>query len=338
MFGKTIETFQQTSATFGAKLYMCKPIRSCDGVTGLEYPMHPFFRSRIDINTWAVFNADLNEAFYSQAAPCQAAMLPFGMLPFVAVCAVCLLAVCRGDYVGKLHEVLAHYNKVLFHPMLIDAQVFERVRTKGDSYDREIKVSFLVARDGTHFRSFPRPVVGLSSGYTPSEAFMCSCLAKPLDYHLNTNPVVPERAPAQAPAFDTLHKLTPAMVARALKEFSVNRNTERAVRSHAAQLTLYNLPLDWVRFFEFRTDQMPTSALGTGTIPVPPTQVLLGSTAPERPIMVPTPQHPPMVPTPLPPAVVPQGYEIPMVDYPNQTKAIVAHVVPVGHAYQPIER
>jgi hypothetical protein len=335
MFGNTIETFQQTSATFEAKFYMCKPIRCCDGVTGLVYPVHAYFRSRIDINAWAVFNADLNEAFYSQAAPCQAAMFPFCLLPFIAVSAV-----CRGDPVGKLYEVLAHYNKVLFHPMLIDAQVFETIIPVENAIVRSIKVSFLVARDGAHFRSFPRPVVGLSSGYSPSSAFMCSCVAKPLDYQLNTNPVVPERAPAQAPAFDTLHKLTPAMVARALKAFSVNRVTQRSVWSQAAEFTL-------VEFFEFRTDQIPTRASGTGTIPVPPTQVLVGSTAPQHPNMVPTPQqlpmvptpqHPPMVPTPLPPAVVPQGYEIPMVEYPNQTKAIVAHAVPVGHAYQPIER
>jgi hypothetical protein len=256
MFRVSKETFQQTSTTFSNHHELCKPIRQSQKViNGLRYPLHPVFRNRIDINTWAIFNADLCEEIYHSADNCCPQ----------ALCPVLLIFRCRERC--QLHKVIGHYNRVLFHPMLIDAQIFEEIHGE----HAKTTVSFLVARDADHFRTFPRPVVGVSSGYIPLWSNSGAAL---VNLYVDPTPTVPARAPAQVPSFQTLHELSLGLVAEALARFPVEGEKlpfsllEFAGLVRARQA--YRMAPDWVEFFEHRTDALPVT--GAHGEPNPPPQ------------------------------------------------------------------
>jgi hypothetical protein len=266
MFRVSKETFQQTSTTFSNHHALCKPIRpSRKVINGLRYPLHPIFQNRIDINTWAIFNADLCEEIYHSADDCWKVAL-------MALCPLCGLFFCYRERC-ELQKVIGHYNCVLFHPMLIDAQIFKETYGSGEDSYTITTVSFLVARDADHFRTFPRPVMGVSSGYLPLWSNSGAAL---VNLYVDPTPTVPARAPAQVPSFQTLHELSPGLVAAALVRFPVEDEKlpfsllEYAGLVRARQA--YRMAPDWVEFFEHRTDALPVTGAHGEPNPPPPQQ------------------------------------------------------------------
>ena len=108
-----IDTRNQTSVAFETAKYhqewtLCKPF--CKPKYPREilaYPGHPEFRQRIGFIEWNKFNADFHHEMYVNGFPCDSFNSCFIAAKYRA-----------------LYKVIAYYNKVLFHPMLIDAQVF----------------------------------------------------------------------------------------------------------------------------------------------------------------------------------------------------------------------
>jgi hypothetical protein len=75
----------------------------------LPYPKHSLFQARVSYTSWIQFLKDLEEEIATY--PC------LSLLPR------CGRAFAQGRH-QALYNVLAYYNKHLFHPMLIDAQMF----------------------------------------------------------------------------------------------------------------------------------------------------------------------------------------------------------------------
>jgi hypothetical protein len=95
-------------------LYCCKPLCHTKHCTlALPYPSHPEFAKRISQEAWRQLNADLVEEMYQETFPCLwytkniSAFVKFNLTNH-----------------RSLYKVIAHYNRHLFHPMLIDAQIF----------------------------------------------------------------------------------------------------------------------------------------------------------------------------------------------------------------------
>jgi hypothetical protein len=258
MILETKETFQQTSVAFENHHRSCKPCRLSSPNNPLAYPLHPIFRSRIDVTAWSVFNADLDEALYKGELSCR--------IPLCMTCAhIFLVMQCSIEPVPThLFWIIAHYNRVLFNPMLIDAQVY--VRGPGMVEGMKVTISFLVARDAAHFHTFPRPVVGRSTGYISR----ATCISA-VDYRVDPKPVVPERVPAQVPAFEPMNVLDPKRVTRCARLFTPG--TSRSFFCTQASQAKYYMYQDWVDFFAFKTNQMPSSGPYGSIIPVPAQQM-----------------------------------------------------------------
>jgi hypothetical protein len=261
MFQGTKETFQQTSVSYENREYNFKPCHLSALLNPLAYPLHPIFRSRIDVNAWTVFNVDLDEVLFNRAMPCK--------IPICILCGIPFTIMnCSTEPVPQdFYWIIGHYNKVLFHPMLIDAQVFVRTVNAGkNSVKTEVTLSFLVARDAAHFRTFPRPVVGKSSGYFPR----ANCPSR-VNYHVEETPTVPDRPPAKTPEFQPLNVLDPKTVARCAQIFTPGTSRSYFPAQASKNYSAYQ---DWVDFFEFKTNTMPSSGPYGSVIHVPTEQML----------------------------------------------------------------
>jgi hypothetical protein len=89
----------------------CSHVKRC--ALALPFPSHHEFAKRISHETWRQLNADLVEEMYQEA--------PFCLCPRKGINA--LLAFNLKNH-RALYKVIAYYNRHLFHPMLIDAQIF----------------------------------------------------------------------------------------------------------------------------------------------------------------------------------------------------------------------
>ena len=125
LFSKTAvalkDTVIQTSVPFETTKYkqekpiffaLCKP-RSPHEV--LAYPGHPEFRKRVDFGSWKKFNADFHEE----------------------------LSLNKSKY-KAMYKILGYYNKVLFHPLLIDAQVFCNNTKEGTQFQLYLIIKLLL--------------------------------------------------------------------------------------------------------------------------------------------------------------------------------------------------
>jgi hypothetical protein len=80
----------------------------------LPYVENEEFRKRIPQSSWKLFNADFAEELYQAAPTCRA-----------LTCCSCTAT--DHDEIWRynaMYKVISHYNRHLFHPMLIDAQIF----------------------------------------------------------------------------------------------------------------------------------------------------------------------------------------------------------------------
>jgi hypothetical protein len=102
-------------------VHCCKP--ACHvkrSSLALPYPSNPEFTKRISQEAWRQLNADLLEAIYAETPYC-----------------LWWWKDCRALHTFNLPnhrallKVMAYYNRHLFHPMLIDAQIFADHDTVG---------------------------------------------------------------------------------------------------------------------------------------------------------------------------------------------------------------
>jgi hypothetical protein len=106
-----------TSAAYTRIEISCKPL--CESRAPLlDYPNHPEFQRRISTEHWDLLHDDMFKELYNQSPFCGA------LQPLM-----CLLGCDHSDstrsaQLNALYRTIAYYNDHLFHPMLIDAQVF----------------------------------------------------------------------------------------------------------------------------------------------------------------------------------------------------------------------
>lgn len=85
----------------------------------IVYPEHNEFQRRIPRHTWDQFSSDLKKEIYQNTSTCGCLQVQ-----------LCDLLGCspriknRVKLFNSFYKVLSFYNTHLFHPMLIDAQVF----------------------------------------------------------------------------------------------------------------------------------------------------------------------------------------------------------------------
>lgn len=191
----------------------CKP---CCGAPGnlLQYPRHEEFNRRISAHQFSIIRDDLQRELYNRS----------GYVTCLGNFCLGSTGADRGRAVTfeSLHNVLSYYNRVLFHPMLIDAQVFaprqgkfgvsapsifeqlQHCMTSCHSTSvlagrRDYFVGFLVASSSDEYLSFKRPVMGKSRGYlNPS-------VTRNINIRLETGYSVPETVPSAAPTPPSMH-------------------------------------------------------------------------------------------------------------------------------------
>lgn len=111
-------------------VYCWKPVLGPYNSQMLPYPIHSEFRRRIPYSAWAQFNADLSIVDYNTSSP-----FPFLIVcPVTAFCFFCIDCIHSAMTTKKgtfMKEIIDHYTKHLFHPMLIDVQIFSEFSYDG---------------------------------------------------------------------------------------------------------------------------------------------------------------------------------------------------------------
>lgn len=117
------DTARQTTVTYTPLVHCFKPLCRTSLVPEImQYPTHPGFRERISYEMWKVFNADVDEALYQASLHCNCVQLG---CPITALFG-CVIDRQYNSEFNALYEILAHYNRVLFRPLLLEAQIFFR--------------------------------------------------------------------------------------------------------------------------------------------------------------------------------------------------------------------
>jgi hypothetical protein len=101
--------------------HFCRPlchVKRC--TTALPFPVHFALEKRISQEAWRQLNADLLVAMYHETPYCNWARKGIKVLHTFNL-----------QNHRALYKVIAHYNRHLFHPMLIDAQIFADHDTTG---------------------------------------------------------------------------------------------------------------------------------------------------------------------------------------------------------------
>lgn len=95
-----------------------KPLFGAPASTLLEYPRHQEFNNRISQSQFTTIQEDLKQELYNRSNW-------FGVFrPISTFFGSYGTDRIRAIQIGTLHAVISYYNRYLFHPMLIDAQVF----------------------------------------------------------------------------------------------------------------------------------------------------------------------------------------------------------------------
>jgi hypothetical protein len=105
--------------------YCWKPVLGPYNFEVLPYPNNTEFRRRIPYSAWVQFNADLSIAHYNGTLSFLSTLPLWPVLVLPAV-----MLVCRGRCVF-VKDVIDHYTKHLFHPLLIDVQLFSEFLSSG---------------------------------------------------------------------------------------------------------------------------------------------------------------------------------------------------------------
>jgi hypothetical protein len=184
----------------------------------LQYPNHIMFKTRIPYTSWKQFSIDLDKEIATH----------YSCMPLMRLCGRRAFTLGRHQ---AFYNVLAYYNKHLFHPMLIDAQIFvHRMFETGQSEGKwvvhpsfiHLKFSpalcfrcsginpiidtqylcFVMAPDRETLLHFPRPTIGRSIGYKNDSAVL-PCYR--LDFLLEDTLNLPATLPAQTPAVVPMH-------------------------------------------------------------------------------------------------------------------------------------
>jgi hypothetical protein len=112
-------------------VHCCTPVCHVKrSIVALPYPTNnPEFTKRVSQEAWRQLNADLLEQIYLETPYCLWAWKGFEALHRFNI-----------PHHRALYKVIAHYNRHLFHPMMIDAQIFAEHDTVGSK--RFLPMSF----------------------------------------------------------------------------------------------------------------------------------------------------------------------------------------------------
>lgn len=117
------DSARQTTVPYTPLVHCFKPFCRTSLVPEImQYPSHPKFRERVSYEMWKTFNADLDEALYRASLHCVCVQLG---CPLTALFGCVIDRQYMADF-NALYEMISHYNRVLFRPLLIEAQIFYR--------------------------------------------------------------------------------------------------------------------------------------------------------------------------------------------------------------------
>lgn len=122
--------------------YCWKPICGPYNLEIVPYPLNTEFRRRISYAVWRQFNADLSIDQFKNEWWCRWSSRAYA--PCYMICSHVGCRSAERDYF-RWRIIIDHYTKHLFHPMLIDVQLFTPF-TKEESE----KISLLAANSLPH--------------------------------------------------------------------------------------------------------------------------------------------------------------------------------------------